>query len=181
MKKIRPYLLLIAVIIADIIIIIANPSLGKNIISGTGAHILQMLAIIPPIFLLIGLLDVWVPRETIMKYMGENSGTKGTALSVLLGAAAAGPLYAAFPLAGIMLKKGVKFSNIMVFLGSWSSMKIPMFLFEISYLGRDFAITRWVLSLAGILIMAWIIDRMMTKDEKNAVYERHTTSPLKKM
>ena len=178
MKNLKPYLLLIAVAVADLLIIFYNPSLGLKVLSGTGGHILQMLAIIPPIFVLIGLLDVWVPREKFMRYMGEQSGAVGTALSVLLGAAAAGPLYAAFPLAGMMLKKGVKFSNIVVFLGAWSTMKIPMFLFEISSLGRDFAIIRWLLSLGGILIMAWLINRIMSGKEKSAIYARHRGTAL---
>jgi uncharacterized membrane protein YraQ (UPF0718 family) len=173
MKKIKPYLLLIAVAMADLLIVSYNPSLGLKILSGTGGHILQMLAIIPPIFVLIGLLDVWVPREKFMRYMGDRSGAAGTALSILLGAAAAGPLYTAFPLAGVMLKKGVKFSNIVVFLGAWSTMKIPMFLFEISSLGRDFAIIRWLVSLCGILVMAWLIERIISAKEKSAIYARH--------
>lgn len=173
MKKLKPYLLLLAVIIADLAIFFFNPTLAVDIVSVTSGHFLQMLAILPPIFLLIGLLDVWVPREKFMRYMGENAGVTGIALSVLMGAAAAGPLYAAFPLAGMMIKKGVKFSNVLVFLGAWSTMKIPMFLFEISSLGRTFAVTRWILSLAGILIMALLIDRMITNTEKQAIYESH--------
>lgn len=176
MKKIKPYLLLLVVVMADLVIFLFNPALGADIITGTSSHFRQMLLILPPIFVLIGLLDVWVPREKFIRYMGEKSGITGMALSVLLGAAAAGPLYAAFPLAGIMLKKGVKFNNILVFLGAWSTMKIPMFLFEISSLGRGFAVTRWVLSLAGILVMAWLIDRIMTGNDKQAIYARHTSS-----
>ena len=52
-----------------------------------------MLLVIPPIFILLGLLDVWVPREKMIRYMGEGSGVKGTVLAFLLGSFAAGPLY----------------------------------------------------------------------------------------
>jgi uncharacterized membrane protein YraQ (UPF0718 family) len=161
MSKIKPYLLFLAVIVADLLIFFFNPALAADIVAGTSRHFLQMLAILPPIFLLIGLLDVWVPREKFMRFMGESSGVTGIALSILLGAAAAGPLYAAFPLAAIMIKKGVKFRNILIFLGAWSTMKIPMLLFEISSLGREFALTRYFLSLIGILLMAFLIDRFV--------------------
>ena len=161
MSKIKPYLLFLAVIVADLLIFFFNPALAADIVAGTSRHFLQMLAILPPIFLLIGLLDVWVPREKFMRFMGESSGVTGIALSILLGAAAAGPLYAAFPLAAIMTKKGVKFRNILIFLGAWSTMKIPMLLFEISSLGREFALTRYFLSLIGILLMAFLIDRFV--------------------
>jgi uncharacterized membrane protein YraQ (UPF0718 family) len=161
------------VVLADIVLFISNPSLGLKVAVNTGGNFLQMLAVLPPIFILIGLLDVWVPREKFMRYMGDNSGATGAALSVFLGAAAAGPLYAAFPLAGIMLNKGVRFSNIIIFLGAWSTMKIPMFLFEITSLGSAFAITRWIISLGAILIMGLLIDRIVSADEKKSVYKMH--------
>jgi len=175
MKKYKPYLLLILVLIADLVLFIVNRDLGIKVAVNTGNHILQMLAILPPIFVLIGLLDVWIPREQFMRYMGEESGITGIALSVLLGAAAAGPLYAAFPLAAIMIQKGVKFSNILIFLGAWSTMKIPMFLFEITSLGTSFAITRWLVSLVGIIVMALIINRIIPKTEQIEIYARHAT------
>ncbi len=174
MKKYKPYLLLILVLITDLVLLIINRDLGIKVSINTGSHILQMLAILPPIFILIGLLDVWVPREQFMRYMGEKSGIIGAALSVLLGAAAAGPLYAAFPLAAIMIQKGVKFSNILIFLGAWSTMKIPMVLFEITALGSQFALTRWVVSVVGIILMSLIISQLISAAEKEGIYAQHS-------
>ena len=175
MKLIKPYLLLIMVVVIDLAIIITNPELGMKIMASTRFNFLTMLAILPPIFLLIGLLDVWVPREQFMRFMGEKSGVVGISLSILLGAAAAGPLYAAFPLAAIMLQKGVKFSNVLIFLGAWSTMKIPMVLFEITALGSQFALIRWVISVIGIIIMALLISKMISKTEQSEIYARHAT------
>jgi uncharacterized membrane protein YraQ (UPF0718 family) len=173
MKFIKPYLLLIMVIFIDIAIIISNPEMGMKILASTRFNFMTMLAILPPIFLLIGLLDVWVPREQFMRFMGEKSGIVGISLSILLGAAAAGPLYAAFPLAAIMIQKGVKFSNVLIFLGAWSTMKIPMVLFEITALGSQFALTRWVVSVVGIIIMALLIGKIISKEEQSEIYARH--------
>jgi uncharacterized membrane protein YraQ (UPF0718 family) len=174
MKHIKPYILLILVVIIDLAIIIVNPELGLKVLASTRFNFLTMLAILPPIFLLIGLLDVWVPREQFMRFMGEKSGAVGVSLSILLGAAAAGPLYAAFPLAAIMIQKGVKFSNVLIFLGAWSTMKIPMVLFEITSLGSHFALTRWVISVVGIIIMASLIGRTFKDQEIAEIYARHS-------
>lgn len=171
MKKVKPYLLLIIVAVADIFVLLNTPELGSKVIKNTGLNFYQMLGVIPPIFLLIGLLDVWVPREKVIKYMGEGSGLTGIALSIFMGAAAAGPLYAAFPVAGIMIKKGARFFNILVFLGAWSTMKIPMFLFEMANLGHRFAITRMIMSFAGVLLMAWLIDKLISPEEKRIIYQ----------
>ena len=131
----------------------------------------QMLLVIPPVFILLGLLDVWVPRETMVKYMGEGSGAKGIILSLILGSAAAGPLYGAFPVAAVFMKKGVKFSNLMIFIGAWSTTKIPMFLFEMAALGTKFAVTRLLIDIPGIILIAFILSRLISKKEIEKIYK----------
>lgn len=157
----------------DFIIVVFNRELGIKIFANTWKNFLQMVGVIPPIFLLLGLLDAWVPRETVVKFMGERSGVKGVLLSIFLGAAAAGPLYGAFPVASVMIKKGVKLTNILIFLGAWSTLKIPMFLFEISSLGYEFAVTRWIVNLFGIIAMAYLIESVLTREEIDEVYKKH--------
>jgi len=102
--------------------------------------------------------------------MGEESGWKGAALALFLGSAAAGPLYGAFPVAAVFMKKGVKYSNILIFIGAWSTTKIPMFLFEITALGSGFALTRLALSLIGIFTIASIVNKLVSPKEKEKIY-----------
>ncbi|HHW03988.1 MAG TPA: permease [Thermoanaerobacterales bacterium] len=178
MKTLKPYFLFILIIVADIIILLNNVKLGTLIFKSTYMNFSEMLGVIPPIFLLLGLFDVWVPRETIIRFMGEESGITGVLLSIFLGAAAAGPLYGAFPVAGIMIKKGARFSNILIFLGAWSTLKIPMFLFEISSLGVKFAVTRWLVDIIGVILMALVIDRLISGDEKLEIYRKHAEESI---
>lgn len=49
-----------------------NHEIGLKAISISAYQFEQMLFVIPPVFVLLGLLDVWVPRETMVKYMGEG-------------------------------------------------------------------------------------------------------------
>lgn len=150
---------------------IALPEVGSRALDTIGFSFKEMLSVLPPIFILLGLLDVWVPRETMMKYMGEGSGVKGILISIFLGSAAAGPLYAAFPLAGIFLKKGVKFSNVLIFIGAWSTTKVPMFLFELSSLGLRFALTRLAASMVGIFVIAHLVDKSVNREQKERIYQ----------
>jgi len=126
--------------------------------------------VLPPIFILLGLLDAWVPREAMIRFMGEHSGIKGILLAFLLGSAAAGPLYAAFPIAAVLMKKGAGFGNVMIFIGAWSTTKIPQLLFEISALGARFMVTRLLVDICGIIIIARIISSMVNKDEQQEIY-----------
>ncbi|MDH6373133.1 uncharacterized membrane protein YraQ (UPF0718 family) [Paenibacillus sp. PastF-3] len=108
----------------------------------------------------------------MMKYMGEKSGWKGIVLAFLIGSAAAGPLYGAFPVAAVLMKKGVKFSNILIFIGAWSTTKIPMLLFEMSALGTTFAITRLLIDIPGILIIAYLLEAMISNEYRTELYKK---------
>jgi uncharacterized membrane protein YraQ (UPF0718 family) len=130
-----------------------------------------MLLVIPPIFILLGLLDVWVPREKMIKYMGPGSGAKGPAIAFLLGSLAAGPLYGAFPFAAVLMKKGASFMNILIFIGAWSTTKIPMLLFEISALGPRFALSRLAIDIVGIVVIAFALKTALPKKEIDRLYD----------
>jgi uncharacterized membrane protein YraQ (UPF0718 family) len=149
-----------------------KPEFGKKALFLLGENILVVLGILPPVFILLGLFDVWIPRERVAPHMGEDSGVKGTVLSVVLGACSAGPLYIAFPVAEVMIRKGTSLRNIFVFIGAWSTMRIPMILFEIQNLGAVFGLTRYFVSLVGILLMALLMDRVLNTAEKTEIIAR---------
>ena len=129
-----------------------------------------LLLVVPPIFVLLGLLDVWVPREQMMRFMGPGSGARGGLLAFLLGSFAAGPLYAAFPVAAILMKKGAGFTNILIFIGAWSTTKIPMLLFESSALGVRFALSRLAIDIVGIVLIAQALKAMLSQEEIARLY-----------
>ena len=155
-KRYRLFLLFAAV---NIILLFATPDIGRKALSLTWENVIEMLSFLPPIFVLLGLLDVWVDRETMMKFMGRDSGLRGSLLAFALGSAAAGPLYAAFPMAGLLMKKGASMFNVFLFIGAWSSTKIPLLMFETATLGLRFMLLRKVLNIVGIVL----IDRKSTR------------------
>ena len=109
-----------------------------------------------------------------MAGIGEQDFQERDAAAIgRIGVANAGPLYAAFPVAAVMLKKGTSLFNVILFIGAWATLKIPMFLFEMQFLGVPFSVTRWVCSLIGILLIAFVTDRMHSEAEKQAIYAKH--------
>lgn len=154
-KRYRMFLILSGVSVA---LLFLQPGTGWKALTVTRDNVIEMLSFLPPIFVLLGLLDVWVDRETMMKYMGDKSGLRGILLAFILGSAAAGPLYAAFPMAGVMLKKGARLLNVFIFIGAWSTTKIPLIMFETATLGLRFMAMRLVFNIAGIIIIAKILD-----------------------
>lgn len=169
LKRYKYFLILLVI---NIVVYGLYPTIGQTSIDITWNNTVEMLSIIPPIFILLGLLDVWVQRETMIKLMGEKSGIPGILIAFFLGSAAAGPLYAAFPIAGVLLKKGSKFSNVLIFIGAWSTTKIPMLLFEASSMGWKFMITRFLVDIPGIMLIAYITERLLNEKEKQYIYDQ---------
>lgn len=159
------------ILIINLILLFVKPSLGINSLKGTADSLKDLLAIMPPIFLLMGLLDVWVDRETMIKFMGKDSGIKGMIITFLLGSFAAGPMYVSFPFAAILMKKGSKFFNVLIFVGAWSATKIPISLFEASVMGWKFMLTRYAVDIPVIILIAYITDKIISADEKKTIYK----------
>ena len=159
------YKFFILLLCLNILLIVFTPELGRKSMELSFKNLLEMLSIIPPIFILMGLMDVWIPKETMMKYMGKEAGIKGGIFAFALGSFSAGPLYASFPVAAIFLKKGVSLTNVFIFVGAWSTTKIPMMLFEITQLGSKFAMWRFGLNLVGIILLAFVMEKT-TKEEE---------------
>jgi len=120
-----------------------------------------MFMIMPVIFVLTSLLDSWVPKESIIKILGKEAKKKGIVLSFLLGSISAGPIYAAFPLCGMLHRKGAGIRNIVIILSSWAVVKVPMLLNEAKFLGLRFMIVRWVFTIISILIFSWITAQIV--------------------
>lgn len=150
---------------------IYNPVLGINSLKSASYQIISMLKIVPPIFLLIGLLDVWVPRETMIKLMGEGSGILGIVIAFLFGTFAAGPLVGAFPVAVIMLKKGARYANVIFFLMIWASAKLPILFYQSTTMGLKYTIISNITLVIVYLIGSLLIEKSYTRKEIDALYE----------
>ena len=57
----------------------------------------------------------------------------------------------------------------LIFIGAWSTTKVPMLLFEISALGARFAMTRLAIDIIGIII-AYVLYIMVSKREVKELY-----------
>ena len=158
---INRYKFSLILLIISIVILCFNNALGISIFNNVKSIFFQMLGVLPPVMIILGLLDVWVPREYFLKYIGEESGIKGILIAFLISFFAAGPMYAAFPFTSVLLKKGVKFSNIIIFLNAWCVTKASTLLFEVTALGYKFTLARLIINIPGIIIMGYLVDFLL--------------------
>lgn len=162
--KIKNNKFLTLVFITYIVLLIMMPNKAIQSLNNSLYYLKEMLIIMPVILLLTSLIETWIPKKTIENALGEGSGFKGSIFSFLLGSFSAGPIYAAFPVCKMLLKKGTSVSNIVVMLSTWAVIKIPMLVNEAKFLGPKFMAIRWVLTTISIFIMAYITSRIVKKD-----------------
>jgi uncharacterized membrane protein YraQ (UPF0718 family) len=159
--------------IAYLIVLIYDVDIFFDATNGTWTYILEMIQILPAVFIITGLIDVWVSKKTIMKYLGRESKIKGKLGALLIGSCSAGPIYAAFPICHSLLKKGASLSNIVVILSAWAVIKIPMLFVEMKFLGIEFMTTRYILTVPGVLLIGMVTERFV--DAKVIIAESEKT------
>jgi len=158
MKKVQKYIFPLIFLILIGLSYLFNFTSGKQIGLNFWMFFKEMILFLPLMFILIGLFDVWVPREKIEKHIGNESGWKGTGLVILLATLQAGPLYSAFPFASILWKKGCSIRNVFIYLGAFATIKIPMLTFEIGFLGLKFSLLRTLITLPVFILIGYLME-----------------------
>lgn len=164
-RKAKENLFIIFIVAAYIAVFIINQNMGIASVKNSFYYIKEMIMIMPVIFVLTALLDLWVPKEKIMKYLGKEAKAKGVVLSFILGSISAGPIYAAFPLCVMLHKKGASVRNLVIILSAWAVIKVPMLLNEMKFLGFEFMAVRWVLTVIAIIIFSWITAKIVKDND----------------
>ena len=62
-KLIIRYKFFLIMIIFTLIIFMINHDIGINVLNTAFSSLLQMLTVVPPIMIMLGLMDVWIPRD----------------------------------------------------------------------------------------------------------------------
>jgi len=136
---------------------------GKEVSLNFATFVWNMVKVLPFAFILIGLFEVWVKQETIVKHFGESSGLRGHLLAIVLAGATVGGIHVAFPISYSLFSKGAKLSVIFTYLGASAICRIPMTIFEASFLGIQFTIIRYAVSLPLIVIASTLLGDYLTK------------------
>lgn len=156
-KKYNVFLIILGV---ELILSFIQPELSRQAWTNSLHFSLGVIGVLPPVILLLGLLETWLPPTTIETYLGNESGVKGMLLAVLLGSIAAGPLFTAFPVAASLANRGGRVANIVIFLGAWATIKVPMLIMESHFLGMKFSLLRLAITLPFIILIGILIENL---------------------
>jgi uncharacterized membrane protein YraQ (UPF0718 family) len=131
---------------------------GKDIFDNFLSYSTGILLLLPFIFILVGLFEVWIKRETVEKHLGADAGLIGYLWAIILGGLTIGPMIAALPIAHTLAKKGARLSIIFTYIGAAAVCRIPMTIFEASYVGVLFTVVRYVVSLPLIILSSILME-----------------------
>ena len=133
---------------------------GENLAS----FLIEMASVLPPMFLLVGLFEIWVPRKVIERHTGLRSGFRAIPWMILLATLQAGPLYGAFPVAIGLWRKGCAPRNVFIYLGAFTALKIPLLTFEVAFHGWQFSLARTLISIPVFIALALAMERLLPGD-----------------
>ena len=148
------------IILIAIVLLVLYPENRAASIQASYNLFLEFILILPAVMILMGLFSVWISREIVVKYLGHASGIKGLGLALFVGMMPTGPLYVAFPMAAMLLKKGARVANIIIFLSAWACIKLPQELVELRFMGLEFMIIRLSFTIIMVVVMGLIIEKI---------------------
>lgn len=132
----------------------------EKTILGLKKGLVMFLKLLPSLLTVLILVSIFlylVPKETITKYLGQNSGTLGMAVAALLGSIALIPGFIAYPLGALLLQGGVSYKIIAVFITTLVMVGVLTLPIEIKFFGVRASLMRNGLSLIGAILIGLII------------------------
>jgi len=156
--------MLILLIITALALIVSLLADRSKTLAGLKKGYKMFLGILPAmlnVLILVSIALYLVPKETLVKWLGANSGLAGYAIAAVIGSIALIPGFVAFPLAAMLLKSGVGYAVAAVFITTLMMVGILTLPLEIKYFGRKAALLRNGLSFGGALLIGLLMRLFM--------------------
>jgi len=126
------------------------------------AMVLEILPILIFAFIIAGMIQVLLPHELLIKWIGPGSGLRGIFIGTLAGACTPGGPYVTLPIAAGLLRSGASIGTMVAFLTGWSLwsfIRLPM---EVGIMGWRFMFIR-IISVLLLPTIAGLIAQLLTR------------------
>ncbi len=157
------WLLLVTVALYLWALSVAPERAGRALESGATTFASVLLLVIA-VFGLVGLLQVWISRELIVRLLGREGGLKGLLIAALCGTLLIGPAYIIFPLLMSIHKQGARWAVVTIVLTSYA-VKLQMIPIEVGFLGWPFSLGRALVTLALAIPTGLLVEALMERSQ----------------
>ncbi len=153
-------------IIAVILLILAYFIATDLPLSGLrtgGKMFLEILPLLIFAFIIAGMVQVLIPKEFILKYLGAEAGFKGILIGCIAGGLTPGGPYVSFPIVASIWKSGAGIGTVVAYVTAWSLWAVGRLPYEISLIGPKFALIRFLSTLIFPPIAGLIAQSFFSK------------------
>jgi uncharacterized membrane protein YraQ (UPF0718 family) len=157
--------------VITLVVYILNAEKGMIVAKTVYSTFFEVLDIIVAVSIFIGLFQVWVKPQTIVKLLGKGSGIKGFILVCTFPILMGGSLFTVFPLLKALKEKGARTGAIASFITAWGG-KAPLLPLETKFLGWPFALLRLSLVVLFAFVMGILMDWVVEKPVEANVNKR---------
>ncbi|MDW7730433.1 MAG: permease [Bacillota bacterium] len=117
---------------------------------------LNVLPLLICAFIIVGFIDLLIPKELLQAWLGEKSGWKGLIIGPVVGALVQGGPYAFFPLYDAIFRDSVSTGTAVSMITAWGMINVGHLPYEFTFLGPRFVALKYsmyiaVPTLAGLL------------------------------
>ena len=134
-----------------------SPQLPVQAIKSGGGLLLRLIPVLILAFFVAGLMEVLLPKEILVRWVGAESGFKGILIGTGLGAIAPGGPFIQFPIVATMFKAGAHIGPLIAYLSAWALIGINRVIaFEIPLLGFHITLTRLLCSFIFPIIIGYL-------------------------
>jgi len=113
------------------------------------------------ILILVSVVLYLIPQSMLIRWLGRDSGMIGISIAALTGSISLIPGFIAYPLAAILLKSGVSYGVLAVFITTLMMVGVVTLPLEAKYYGLKTALLRNALSFLGALIIGILVGVFM--------------------
>jgi uncharacterized membrane protein YraQ (UPF0718 family) len=104
-----------------------------------------------------------VKKETVERHLGRKSGLLGYVWAILLAGSTVGGLYVAFPVAHSLYSKGAKLGVVFTYVGASAICRVPMTIYEASFMGIKFTAIRFLVSLPLLVLFSMALEAYLER------------------
>ncbi|HMA85684.1 MAG TPA: permease [Desulfosalsimonadaceae bacterium] len=143
----------ITILLAAIGVLQQGPEIIMQALMAGGKMLIGVVPLLIAAFILAGMIQVLISKETVNKWLGKDSGLKGIMLGGIAGALIPGGPYIFYPVAASFLLSGAEIGTVVTFVVAknlWSLSRLPM---EVALLGPKLTLIRYVVTFIFPLIV----------------------------
>jgi len=153
-------LYLIALVLL-IISIIKDWTKTKKALKKGWMAFLKIMPVLIPLFLIVGIVLSIITPQMIKQILGEESGSLGTFIGMIVGSIAFMPPFVTFPLGAELLEKGAGYPQVAAFVTTLMAVGLVYWVAEVKYFGQKAVILRNSLAFVASGIVALVVWRFM--------------------